>query len=81
MGHKKDLSYSMFEQLIDGLASIPDLIEQILADTSQIQAVAKTLSNYKNFFFLGKQYQYPIAEEASLKFKELTYLNSQAYTT
>ena len=61
------------------LSKVPVMIEDILADSSIIRKVAQSISEYKNFFFLGRQYQLPIAHESSLKLKEITYFHSESY--
>lgn len=61
------------------LSKVPIMIEDILADTANIRNIAKEISEYSNFFFLGRQYQLPIARESSLKLKEITYLHSESY--
>jgi len=61
------------------LSKVPTMMDDILADTENIRAIAEMLAQYKNFFYLGRQYQLPIAREASLKLKEITYLHSESY--
>lgn len=61
------------------LEKLPSLIEQIFDTKDHIYDVAKDLSQYHNFFFLGRHYHVPIAAESSLKFKEITYLHSEGY--
>lgn len=61
------------------LSKVPTMIEDILADTANIRKIAENISEYSNFFFLGRHYQLPIARESSLKLKEITYLHSESY--
>jgi glucosamine--fructose-6-phosphate aminotransferase (isomerizing) len=61
------------------LSKVPVMIEDILADTATIRKVAQKIAKFKNFFFLGRHYQLPIARESSLKLKEITYLHSESY--
>jgi len=61
------------------LSKVPTMMDDILADTEHIRELAEKLSQYKNFFYLGRQYQLPIARECSLKLKEITYLHSESY--
>ncbi len=61
------------------LSKVPTMIEDILADTAHIRSIAQEISRYTNFFFLGRHYQLPIANESSLKLKEITYLHSESY--
>ncbi|UFX82952.1 glutamine--fructose-6-phosphate transaminase (isomerizing) [Candidatus Absconditicoccus praedator] len=77
-GNKKSLSLIEFEKILKELKQIPDKIQEILEEKENIQTVAKDISKYKNFFFLGRNLQLPIAFESSLKFKEISYLHSEA---
>ena len=61
------------------LSKVPVMLEDILADTTNIRTIAEKVAQYKNFFFLGRHYQLPIAAESSLKLKEITYLHSESY--
>ena len=61
------------------LSKVPVMIEDILADTANIRNIAEHVAQHKNFFFLGRHYQLPIAAESSLKLKEITYLHSESY--
>ncbi len=76
---KRGLSKARYDKIMIELSKVPIMIEDILADTATIREVATTLSKYKNFFFLGRHYQLPIARESSLKLKEITYLHSESY--
>lgn len=77
-GNKKSLSLIEFEKILKELKQIPDKIQEILEEKENIQTVAKDISKYKNFFFLWRNLQLPIAFESSLKFKEISYLHSEA---
>ncbi len=77
-GQKTVLKNQEFEDILDNLQDIPDLMGSILKDTNNIQKTAKKLAKYKNFFFIGRNIQFPIAMESSLKFKEISYLHSEA---
>ena len=79
LGQKRGLSKAKYDKIMIELSKVPVMIEDILADTVNIRKIAEHISEYKNFFFLGRQYQLPIARESSLKLKEITYLHSEAY--
>ncbi|MBP7062079.1 SIS domain-containing protein [Patescibacteria group bacterium] len=79
LGRKRNLDNQQYEQILTELEKIPSLIEQILDQTDAIKSIAEELSAYKDYFFLGRHYHVPIATESSLKFKEITYLHSEAY--
>jgi len=79
LGQKRGLSKAKYDKVMIELSKVPVMIEDLLADTVTIRKIAEEISGYKNFFFLGRQYQLPIARESSLKLKEITYLHSESY--
>lgn len=79
LGQKRWLSKAKYDKVMIELSKVPIMIEDILADTANIRNIAKEISEYNNFFFLGRHYQLPIARESSLKLKEITYLHSESY--
>jgi glucosamine--fructose-6-phosphate aminotransferase (isomerizing) len=64
---------------IQGLLELPRLLEQTLEKEPEIADLARDLAGYKNFLFLGRGIQYPIALEGALKLKELSYLHAEGY--
>ena len=65
--------------LIHDLLHIPKLVEQILRDENKIQELAKRYFKYRDFLFLGRGINYPIALEGALKLKELSYIHAEGY--
>lgn len=61
------------------LLALPQKVEIILKNHSLIQSIAKDIYLSKNMFFLGRGIDYPVAMEASLKLKEISYIHSEAY--
>ena len=47
--------------------------------SSQIEGIARRYAGYKNFLYLGRKFNYPIALEAALKLKEISYLQAEAH--
>lgn len=76
---KRNLNKSKYEKLMIELSKIPIMIEDIIEQNNLIKEVAANLVDFKDFFFLGRHYQLPIANESSLKFKEISYLHSESY--
>jgi glucosamine--fructose-6-phosphate aminotransferase (isomerizing) len=58
---------------------VPEKIKEILADTSVIQAIALKFKDAKDFLYLGRGYNFPIALEGALKLKEITYIHAEGY--
>ena len=68
-----------YTTLLDELQKVPGMIESLVSQSQEIRTVAQELKKYKHCFFLGRHYQLPIAYEGSLKFKEISYIHSEAY--
>ncbi|HRX63524.1 MAG TPA: glutamine--fructose-6-phosphate transaminase (isomerizing) [Candidatus Absconditabacterales bacterium] len=81
LGKKRGLSKAKYDKIMNELQKIPEKIENILSNSDKIKEIAEIISQYNDFFFLGRHYQLPIARESSLKFKEITYLHSEFYPT
>jgi len=79
LGKRRWMRLSKYQQIMKELEHLPSYIETVLDQSDHIRSIAMDLIQYKDFFFLGRGYQYPIAAESSLKFKEITYLHSEAY--
>ena len=78
-GRLKNMSFSTGQKLVKELKAIPQKIESILEQNETIKRLAQTYTQYKNFFFLGRGANYPIALEGALKLKEVSYLHAEAY--
>jgi len=59
--------------------SLRNKIEEMLAKKEEIENLAKNLINFKNFYYLGRKYEYPIALEGALKLKEIAYVHAEGY--
>ncbi|HEX5531585.1 MAG TPA: glutamine--fructose-6-phosphate transaminase (isomerizing) [Methylomirabilota bacterium] len=64
---------------IQGLLELPRLMEQTLEMENAVAEVARELSRHKNFLFLGRGINYPLALEGALKLKELSYVHAEGY--
>jgi len=64
---------------LDRLVRLPALVEQILGREAEIVAMAKRYYKKRNFLFLGRGINYPIALEGSLKLKEISYIHAEGY--
>ncbi len=61
------------------LNQVPRLIEQTLKYDEAIQAIAQRFYAHRNFLFLGRGINYPIALEGALKLKEISYIHAEGY--
>ena len=64
---------------LDRLVQLPALVERVLGREAEIVAIAKRYYKKRNFLFLGRGVNYPIALEGSLKLKETSYIHAEGY--
>ncbi|HHY82772.1 MAG TPA: glutamine--fructose-6-phosphate transaminase (isomerizing) [Clostridiales bacterium] len=67
------------EEYFKEIASLPDKAAKLLEQIDFIQMYASTCVGYKSIFFIGRNIDYAIAMEGSLKLKEISYIHSEAY--
>jgi glucosamine--fructose-6-phosphate aminotransferase (isomerizing) len=79
MGRIRMLSSNHGAQLIRALEAIPAQMESILAQNEAIKRVALKYAAAEDFFFLGRQYNFPVALEGALKLKEISYIHAEGY--
>jgi glutamine---fructose-6-phosphate transaminase (isomerizing) len=79
MGRIRMLPVTRAQQIIHALEQVPTQIEAILAQSKGIERIARKYAQAKNFFFLGRQYNFPVALEGALKLKEISYIHAEGY--
>ena len=73
------LSSEAERELLSEIVSLPAKITELLKQVDLIQKYAYTCVGYKSIFFIGRNIDYAIALEGSLKLKEISYIHSEAY--
>jgi glucosamine--fructose-6-phosphate aminotransferase (isomerizing) len=66
-------------EIIGELNRIPEKVRQVLEDTGGIEAIAKEFANSRNFLYLGRGLNFPVALEGALKLKEISYIHAEGY--
>ncbi len=61
------------------ISRIPALIDEVLEQNDAIIKVAEDFTEYKNMFYIGRGYMFPVALEGALKIKEISYIHAEAY--
>ncbi|MEC4888842.1 MAG: glutamine--fructose-6-phosphate transaminase (isomerizing) [Nitrospira sp.] len=64
---------------LDRLVRLPALVERVLGREAEIVAIAKRYYKKRNFLFLGRGINFPIALEGALKLKEISYIHAEGY--
>lgn len=77
--NKGTLKKSRFQQLINELSSIPELVERVLKTNDKVYQIAEMFKDAKNFLYLGRGYSFPVALEGALKLKEISYIHAEGY--
>ena len=76
---KERITRDSARQLQQELLSIPEKIEQLLAQNDEIEKIARELFKARDFLFLGRGLHFPIALEGALKLKEISYIHAEGY--
>lgn len=79
LGRTRDLSVADGKRIIEGLRKLPAQIAEILANEAEIEKLAAEYADAKSMMFIGRVRGYPVAREASLKLKEVSYIHAEAY--
>ena len=65
--------------LVHDLVNLPSLIQETLGRAKQIEKIAKKYGSARDFLYLGRGINYPIALEGALKLKEISYIHAEGY--
>jgi len=79
LGRMRNLSYEDGKNIIENLLKIPDKVEKLLKEHEKIEEIVKKFKNNKNFLYLGRGFNFPIALEGALKMKEISYIHAEGY--
>ncbi len=77
LGRQRNMSMVIGKRIISELKRIPELAKKILEQKDSIEKIAQKYKDYKNFWFIGRKYNYPIALEGALKLKEISYVHAE----
>ena len=76
---KKTLSKSEYNRYLTELALIPEKVKTVLGTHEAIKKVAIHYATARDFLFLGRGYNFPVALEGALKLKEISYIHAEGY--
>jgi len=79
LGRMRFLSASQGAEIIQAIERLPDQVETVLAMEPSIAEIARTFAGARSMLFLGRQYNFPIALEAALKLKEISYIHAAGF--
>ncbi len=76
---KGTITKTRYHHLLNELHSIPEKVEKTLKVNDQIIKIAKAFTDVRNFIYLGRGYNFPVALEGALKLKEISYIHAEGY--
>ena len=76
---KGTISTSKLREILYELEELPKKIEKTLLLNDQVLEIAKIYKDAKNFLYLGRGYNFPVALEGALKLKEISYIHAEGY--
>lgn len=76
---KKSIDQSRYLHLINELYDVPEKIGIILQSAETIRNLAEKYKDARDFLYLGRGYNFPIALEGALKLKEISYIHAEGY--
>ncbi len=73
------IAHSRLQRLLTSLQQIPALVEETLKTDALVQHIAEEYKDARNFLYLGRGYNFPVALEGALKLKEISYIHAEGY--
>jgi glucosamine--fructose-6-phosphate aminotransferase (isomerizing) len=79
MGRRRHLSVLQGRELVEALQELPFLVEEVLKVSDEVRDLARLFKDCRNYLYLGRGYQFPVALEGALKLKEVSYIHAEGY--
>lgn len=73
------LTSGEYAKLVSDIEALPDQVAEILKSKEDVQYLASKFFNCHSIFFIGRNLDYAVSLEGSLKLKEISYIHSEAY--
>jgi glucosamine--fructose-6-phosphate aminotransferase (isomerizing) len=79
VARKRQMSLVDGKSVAEEMEKLPEKIRQILKLNDKIEYIASEFVDAKNFLYLGRGYNFPVALEGALKLKEISYIHAEGY--
>ena len=79
IGRRRHLSVVQGGGIVRALKELPAQVEKVLELDAQIRTLAEAYADARNFLYLGRGLQFPVALEGALKLKEVSYIHAEGY--
>ena len=77
--NKGTLKERELDEMLKELKLLPDKIRQIIEKHKEYEFVAEEFKDSRNFLYLGRGFNFPVALEGALKLKEISYIHAEGY--
>lgn len=79
LGRTRGMSEDEGQEIARELTALPEKLQSVLNQKDAIHALAKKYANKRDFLFIGRRHNYPVAFEGALKLKEVSYIHAEGY--
>ncbi|KAA3614898.1 MAG: glutamine--fructose-6-phosphate transaminase (isomerizing) [Calditrichaeota bacterium] len=79
IARRKNMSSELGKAMVEELLKIPEKVQIILHQNDYIRDFARRYKDERNFLYLGRGYNFPVALEGALKLKEISYIHAEGY--
>ena len=79
LGRSRSLSVADGKKLVKTLGQLPKQAREVLSRHKAVAQIAKKYAAMQNAFYIGRNYQCPVAYEGALKLKEISYVHAEGY--
>ncbi len=79
LARRKYMTADAGREFLQELMNAPQYVKKILDKNDEIKKIAKLYQNHRNFLYLGRGIQFPVALEGALKLKEISYIHAEGY--
>ncbi|RLD59009.1 MAG: glutamine--fructose-6-phosphate transaminase (isomerizing) [Bacteroidetes bacterium] len=76
---KGHIPQSKYKQYVREMELVPAKIEKVLKVDAYVKEIAEKYRHARNFLYLGRGYNFPVALEGALKLKEISYIHAEGY--
>lgn len=80
-GRQRKMSTVIGQRIMKELQALPGKINEVLTQTDTIRKVAARYADARDFAFMGRKYNYPVALEGALKLREISYIHAEGFAS
>ncbi len=79
IGRYQGMSFTEGKEIINAIKKLPNQVKEILNNSKAIKKIALKYSEFNDFLYIGRLYNFPTAMEGALKLKEISYIHAEGY--